>query len=319
MGWDSHHGPFSVARKHVLCDKHRHFLTCDGMDTPDSSVHSRHCVITSSRYPIHFRCTQHFIDKGIQLLSALRRDEAALHNGMLRGHGEERHTTNCVGACCKYLDGCLRLAHCTADGELKGSPKRLANPVTLHCLDILRPGKAVEVIQQRLGKLCDFEKPLIQKATLNNRSRPPRSPFTINLLVGQHSVVDRIPVDRRLLLVGEAFPVHAQKEPLRPLVIRWIASRYLPVPIKRQAERIELCAHVANVLDCPFFGGNSPFDGRILRWKTKCIPSHRVEHLVPAHAVYPRRAVADRIHADVAHVQTTRRIRKHGQRIKLGH
>jgi hypothetical protein len=65
------------------------------------------------------------------------------------------------------------------------------------------------------GVVADAEEPLLQEALLDRRAAALAQP-ALDLLVGEHGLVGRAPVDRRLLLVGEPLLVELQEDPLRP-------------------------------------------------------------------------------------------------------
>ena len=61
-----------------------------------------------------------------------------------------------------------------------------------------------------------------------------------------------------------------------------------------------------------------PFDGRILRRKSKGIPTHRVKHVVTAHPPITGHHITDGIVTHVAHVDASGGIGEHLKHIVLG-
>src|SRR5204862_1023596 len=68
-----------------------------------------------------------------------------------------------------------------------------------------------------------------------------------DVLVRDHGLVLRAPVDRRFLAVGEVALVEAQEEPLRPAVVVWAVRGDLAVPVDRPAEALHLLADRGDV------------------------------------------------------------------------
>ena len=89
------------------------------------------------------------------------------------------------------------------------------------------------------------------------------------------------------------------------LVIFWVAGRKLSVPIDRQANFFELCAHCGDVFVGPFTRVNIVFHGRIFSGHAKGVPTHRVQYIVPCSAFETRDNVAHGVVTDVPHVNAT--------------
>ena len=74
----------------------------------------------------------------------------------------------------------------------------------LHQPHLLRPAlERVERVEQLLRVVGDLEEPLRQLALLDQRARAPAAAVD-HLLVGEHGLVDRVPVDLRLLALDQA-------------------------------------------------------------------------------------------------------------------
>ena len=189
-----------------------------------------------------------------------------------------------------------------------------ADPVGLHGAHPLRP--AVEfrqIVEQLVGVGGDLQEPLAQLALFNQGAGAPGAPFAIHLFIGQHRLVDRVPVDRRLTAVGQAGIEELQEQPLGPAVVVGVAGGQLPVPVDRQAEPLQLLPHLGDVLVGPGAGIDAPLDRRVLRRQTEGIPAHRMQHGPAAQALHPGDHVGDHIVAHMAHVQAPRGIGEHRQ------
>ena len=78
--------------------------------------------------------------------------------------------------------------------EADQQPFRAADPVLLHQPDLVRPAvERVERLEQLLRIVADLEHPLVEVALLDLGARAPAAAVD-HLLVGEHGLVDRIPV-----------------------------------------------------------------------------------------------------------------------------
>jgi hypothetical protein len=68
-----------------------------------------------------------------------------------------------------------------------------------------------------------------------------------HLLVREHGLVVRAPVDDRALAVGEARLEELEEEPLRPVVVVGLGGRELAAPVDRPAEALHLLADRGDV------------------------------------------------------------------------
>ncbi len=72
-----------------------------------------------------------------------------------------------------------------------------ADPVALHEADLVRPAvQRVQAVEQLLRQRGDAEEPLGELAALDQRAGAPAAPVD-HLLIGEHGVVDRVPVRPR--------------------------------------------------------------------------------------------------------------------------
>src|SRR5690606_6720429 len=101
------------------------------------------------------------------------------------------------------------------DREVDEGALTPADPVLLCLLRRLRPVDPVEVVEQPLCVLRDAEEPLRERARLDQRAAA-LARARNDLLVREDGLARRAPVDRCLLLLGEAHLVELQEDPLRP-------------------------------------------------------------------------------------------------------
>ena len=192
---------------------------------------------------------------------------------------------------------------------------RTTNPVTLHGLDLLRPVDMVQLGQQLIGIIRDFQEPLSNIAPLDHRIAAPATSLD-NLLVGQHRLILGAPVNRRDALVGNALLHQPRKHPLFPAVIFRGAGGKLPIPVVTEAQQLELRTHVVDILVGPFGGRNVVLERRVLGGHTKRIPAHRLQHIETLHPLEPRNYVTNSVIAHMPHVQFPAGIGEHAQAVE---
>ena len=134
--------------------------------------------------------------------------------GMLGRHHEERRAEQRVRPRCE---------HRVVDPELLAAERHLGacaatDPVALHRLDVLGPVDRVEVVEQPLGVVGDPEEPLLELPDLDEVPAALAAAVD-HLLVGEHRLVVRAPLDRRLLAVRETALEQLQEDPLGPAVV----------------------------------------------------------------------------------------------------
>ena len=193
----------------------------------------------------------------------------------------------------------------------------LADPVRLHLLHAIRPaGHLVEIREELVGVVGDAQVVRRDLALLDRRAGAPAATVD-HLLVREHRLIDRIPVDDAGLLVRDALLEHLQEEPLVPLVVRGIAGGELARPVDRPAHRLALLLHVGDVLVRPSGGRHAVLHRRVFGGQSEGVPAHRHQHVVAVHPQMPVHHVVDRVVAHVPHVQLARRVRQHRHAIEF--
>jgi hypothetical protein len=76
----------------------------------------------------------------------------------------------------------------------------------------------------------------------------------LDLLVGETGLTRVAPVDRDIRFVGETRFEQPDEYPLRPLVVAFVVSRDLAVPIVGEADRLDLPADIVDVGFCRYAG-----------------------------------------------------------------
>ena len=256
------------------------------------------------------------LDEGLQLLALLgdvlrqrmlRRDrhEGGAEDGVV-ARGEDLQRGQFLG----QLQPLQREFH----GEAGGA----ADPVGLHHADLLRPlVERRERFEQVVGILGDLEEPLRQVALLDQGARAPAAAID-HLLIGQHCMLDRIPVDLRQLSIGHSLLQEIQEQTLLVYVVAGIAGGELATPVDRQTHGLELALHDLDVLGRPFGWMHAPLQGGVLGRQAECVPAHRVQDIEPLRPHVAGHHVAQRVVARMADMDAPRRIGEHLELVALG-
>ena len=263
----------------------------------------------------HHRAVLALVDEGGQLGIVAR---GVGGERMLGGNRAEGHAHDGVGTGGKHphlsvIDEAVLVGDVVGEG--KAHAGALADPVGLHELDPLGPApKLVEVAEQFFGVVGDLEVVARDLAFFDQRAGAPAAPVD-DLLVGQHGLVDRIPVHHLGLALGDAFLEHAQEQPLVPLVVLGRAGGQLAAPVDGETQRLELLLHVGDVVVGPLRGRDPVLDRGVLGGQAEGVPAHRLEHVVALHAMEARQHIADGVVAHMPHVQLARRVGEHRQAV----
>ena len=161
--------------------------------------------------------------------------------------GRERHefrAEQSVRPRGEHLDLAGRIA---GQSEADQQPLRAADPIALHQPHLLRPAvERVERGEQIVGVCADAQEPLGQLALLDQRAGAPAAPVD-HLLIGEHGVIDRVPIDLGLLAIDEAAGEKVEEQLLLVLVIGRVASGDLARPVERQPHGFELRPHAGDI------------------------------------------------------------------------
>ena len=235
---------------------------------------------------------------------------------MLGSHSDKCHAHDGVSARSedKHFPVLNQIAKSVLDVMLKGKTHafRFTNPVFLHHAHSLGPAWQLgqRVVQQLFSVVGDAQVVARNLPLFNKSATAPAAPVN-HLLVRQHSLVNRVPVDDLGFAVGNAFFQHFQKHPLVPLVVAWVAGGYFARPVKRQAQWLKLRLHFCDVGTCPLLGRHVVGNGCVFSRHAKCVPAHRHQHVVTLHAQLARHHVVDGVVAYMAHMQLAAGVGQH--------
>ena len=240
----------------------------------------------------------------LRLLARVRLDER-----MLRRDDEERRAEQRVGA--RREDRQVEVEIVDAEEDLRALGA--ADPVALDRLRPLGPlaaGRQV-VLEQLVGVRGRLEEPLRHVAQLDERAAA-LAVAVDDVLVRDHGLVVRAPVDRRLLPVRESLLEELEEQPLRPAVELRVGRRDLAVPVDRPAEPLHLRPDRRDVALGDLARMAALADRGVLRGQAERVPAHRPQHAPAAAAADVRLDVPHRVVEDVPHVDAVAgRVRQH--------
>jgi hypothetical protein len=293
-----HHGAIAVAHQHVVADPDFDLLAGQRMRDEDAGRHA----LLFHRRDVGFgdAALLAFLDEGGQF-----RIVGGSFGGqrVFGGDGDEGDAHDGVGAGGEYPQLFVGVV-----GEREGESDAgaLADPVLLHQADLFRPARqVVEFAQQFFGVGGDLHVVHGDLALLDQRAGAPAAAVD-DLLVGEHGVIDRVPVHGAELLVNQALFIEAGEQPLFPAVVLGRAGGEFAFPVDGEAERLELLAHVIDVGVGPASGRHVVLQRSIFGRHAEGVPAHRLHDVEALHLVEAGEHVADGVVAHVAHVQLAR-------------
>jgi len=193
-----------------------------------------------------------------------------------------------------------------------------ADPVLLlggHALDVIQ---TVQTVDQLIGISGDLEHPLALDA-VHHLAAAALAHAVDNFLVGQHALAAGTPVDVHFLLVSQTVLVQLQEDPLGPLVVLRVGGVDLTIPVKGEAQRLELAAEMIHVALGDDGGVDVVLHGEVLGGQTEGVPAHGVQHIVAVFTALAAYHIQRGVAAGMADVQArTRGIRELYKGIELG-
>ena len=139
-----------------------------------------------------------------------------------------------------------------------------------------------------------------------------------DLLVGQNDLAAGAVVDGGLLLVGKALLEQLDEDPLRPLIVLGVGGVDLAVPVKGQAQRLELALEAGHILGGDDLGVDVVFQGVVLGRQAEGVPAHGVQDVIAALTLFARDDVQRGVAARMADVQARGgRVRELDQRVEF--
>ena len=275
---DSHHGAFAVAHEDVVGNPDFNGFTRERM----LDVKARRDALLFHGSHVGFRhaALGAFSNEGLQIRTIFGEVGS---EGMFGSDGDERHAHERIGT--SRINGEALLFAGQFVREAKRHAFGTANPVLLHAANLFGPAvKRFDVVEEFLRVLRNAEVITRNFALFNNRAGAPAAAFN-NLLVGQHSLVDRVPVDDLGLTVGNASFQHLEEQPLVPPIVLGLAGSDFTRPVESKTQGLHLGLHIGDVAVCPRSRLNLFCQGGIFGRQSEGIPAHRRHDVVALHAV----------------------------------
>ncbi len=259
MGRHRHHRALAVAHQDVVGDVDRHCFVGEGVIDPDAGVHA--LLFHGRQIGL---CHAALFALGDELGQSRVAGGGPSRQRVLGGDGNIGDAIQGVGAGGEYLEYLATGLVPLVEREVNFHAEALADPVSLHGLDPLGPARqVVQAAQQLLGVVGDAEEIHRNIALFHQGAASPATAVD-DLLVGQHSMIDRVPVHRRHLLVDHALLKQPGEQPLFPAVVIRFAGSQLALPIDPQAQAFQLPAHVVDIGVGPAGRGDIVGDGGVL-------------------------------------------------------
>ena len=232
--------------------------------------------------------------------------------GVLGREDEERRAEQRVGP---------RREDRVVDAELLAAERdlgalRAPDPVALHPLDVRGPVDRVQVGDEAVRVVGDAEEPLLELADLHERAGALAAAVD-HLLVGQHGLLDRVPVDRGLLAVREAVLEQLEEDPLRPAVVARLVRAELARPVDRDAPLAELLLEGGDRLLGRLAGMLAGADRVVLGGQAERVVAHRVQHPASRAPMEVRDGVAHGVDLQVPDVRLAAGVRQHLEHVGL--
>ena len=181
-----------------------------------------------------------------------------------------------------------------------------ADPVLLHGLNLFGPFYFIQRRQQLVGVIGDFEEPLLHFLLFYFGTTAPAM-TVLNLLVGQHGLVNRAPPLVAFLLVGEAGFVELEEAPLGPAVVFGVGSVDFAAPVNGVTELLGLFAEVLDVGGGSGLRRDAGFDGVILGGQTKGVIAEGAKNVHALLGIEAGEHINNGEVADMTNVKTSAR------------
>ncbi len=197
----AHDGTVAVAHQHIVADPHGYGFAADGVAHMQARRHA--LFFLSGKLGFVRRSALAFFDKCSQLRIFLR---GKVCQRMLGSHGAKSRAHDGVGA---RGEDPQHAAFADVVRKAETHAFTAADPIGLHDAHSLRPLlHALQFIEQILGVGRDLQVIHGNFAFFDDRAGAPTTAVD-DLLVRQHRLVDRIPIDDAGLLIRDALFQHA--------------------------------------------------------------------------------------------------------------
>ena len=222
----AHDGPGAVGHQHVVGQVERDRAAREGIHDGRPAGDTPLVESPLGGQPLDLALRRHGTAEHLDGVT-LRRRRQLVEARMLGRQDRVRDAEPGVGTGREHLDrGNVGAGPALAirDRKTEFGALRAPDPVSLHVLDALGPVDAGGVVEEALSVGGDAEEPLGQLAVLNEIAGTLARAVGEHLLVGQHRLAPRAPVDRRGVPVRQARLVEPQEDPLRPMDVLGVVA-----------------------------------------------------------------------------------------------
>jgi hypothetical protein len=305
-----HDRPGAVVGQHVVGGPDRDQLAVDRVDRVPAQEDAG--LLAFGGLPLDVGQLPDLLHVSAELGQAVRGADL-LGQRRVGRHHEERGPVQRVGPGGEHGDRLVAAFDREADLGTLGA----ADPVALHQQDPVRPAvlELLGVLEQPVGVFGDLEVPLVQHPA--HHVGPAALALSgDDLLVGQHGLVDRAPVHVPVPAVSQVALVEPQEQPLVPVVVGGIAGLQPAAPVERGRVAPERGRLGLDVGVGPVGWMRVVPDGGVLGGQPEGVPADRVQDIPAAQEVVAGERVTDGVRLGVAHMQVTRRVRKHVHQVE---
>ena len=267
----AHDGSRTVIGQHVVGQPDRRLCAIQRIDGIASGEYAGFFLVLQT---VHIGFHGGLIDITIHRLFRLRRGQRSRQR-MFRSQNHEGCAIKGIRS--GGINGDLLLS--SIHREIHFRAVRLADPVGLHLLYLLRPVQFVQIIQQTVCIFGDLQHPLTQ-IFLGYLGAAALTFSVDHFFVGQSGFTGRTPVNGELLFIGQSLFKHFDKNPLGPFIEIRICGVHFHIPVIDSRDIIDLLFDIGHVL-CRRFGRmNAHLDGIVFRRETESIPSHGMNQVI---------------------------------------
>ena len=192
-------------------------------------------------------------------------------------------------------------------------------PIQLRCMILTRSGhsRSSRAYEELVGVLGDAEEPLLEVALDHEVAGALAGAVGQHLLVGQHGLAARAPVDRGLGAVGQTRVPEPEEDQLGPLDVLGIVAVDLPPPVVDGTEPGQGGLELGD----PGLGEDprvrARLDGGVLGRQAEGVEADGAEDALAQHGLVANDQVTEGVVAHVALVRRARGVGVHAQRVEL--
>ena len=311
MGWYAHHCAVAIGDEYVVADPDIHCLTRQRMGDGEPGGHA--FLFHRGHVGLDHTALLAFgneggergiglCGEGCQRMFGSDCTKGHAHDGIGAG-GEDPHLA-VIDQLATGITDLMREGEAYARG--------FAYPVRLHDAHAFWPAWQLvfNVIEQLFSVIGDARVIHWNFALLDHSTGAPATTID-DLFVGEHSLIDGIPVYGAGFFIDDAFFQHLQEHPLVPSVVIRAARSHFARPIDCQTHGLHLGLHVVDVRVRPLRGRHVVGHCRIFGRHTEGVPAHGHQDVATLHAQLTCHDVVDCVIAHMAHMEFARRVGQH--------